>query len=97
MKCQNSPSLYRYCRVAIDDVRGLDGLAGSEGLFQHATSFQVAQFDPVERLTFARLDEFVFNDGAGVAVQQKLEAAPKLVGVVRRHRILVSREQQSGQ
>ena len=69
----------------VDDVRPLERVARLERLFGYAVGLQVAQFDAIECLALARLDEFVFEDGARFTVQHDLQAGFEFVGRIARH------------
>ena len=75
-------------QIAVDHISGLDGFTGFEGLFQHPTGFEIAYLDSIERLPFTRLDEFVFNNGTRVTVEEQFQTTPELIRAIRRHSIL---------
>jgi len=75
-------------QILVQHVGRFHTLARLEGLLQHPPRLQVAQLHPVEGLPLARLDKFVFDDDAGIAVEKELESAPKFVGTIGRHGLL---------
>ena len=71
--------------VGVDDVGGLDAVAGLEGALDRAAGLQVAHADAVERLALAGLDHLVLDDRVGIVVEQDLEAGLEFAGVVAGH------------
>ena len=74
MKCQNSPSPYKILHVSIHDIRGLDALARFERLVDRLAGFEVADTNTIERLAFARFDEFVLDNDAGIGIDDDPQA-----------------------
>jgi hypothetical protein len=54
--------------IGVHHVSCFDGLAGFEGLVDRFACLEILDPDTIERLTLARLDEFVFDDNARVAI-----------------------------
>jgi hypothetical protein len=73
-------------------VRRLHRVARLEGLLDHAAGLEVADAHAVEGLALARLDELVFDDGVGIAVEHDLESALEFVGAVESHVIACETE-----
>src|SRR5690606_25891505 len=71
--------------VGVDDVSGLDAVAGLECLVDRPPGAEIAYAYAVEGLALAGLDEFVLHDNAGIPVHQDLEPGPELACIVVRH------------
>ena len=70
----------------IHHVGAFQGVAGLEGAIPDFAGFQVAQSDTAERLTLAGLDEFVLDDGAGVAIEHHFQAGLEFTGRIVGHK-----------
>jgi hypothetical protein len=68
-----------------DDVGAFERLTGFEGALPDSPRLEVAQLHAVERLPLAGLDELVFDDRAGIALQHHLQARTKFIGRIARH------------
>ena len=66
--------------VGLDDVRGLDGIAGLEGALDDAAGLQVANADAVEGLALARLHHFILDDRVRIVFENDFDARFELVG-----------------
>lgn len=74
--------------ILVDHIRRFEALTGFEGAFPDPVGHQVAELHAVERLPFARFDELVFQNDAGIAIQQNLETAAEFIGRIRSHETL---------
>ncbi len=89
------PVLIQVLHLGVDHVRRLQRLPGAEGALDGAPGLQIADLDAVERLPLARLDELVFHDGVGVAIQQNLHAAADFARRVTGHFVLAKERTQN--
>lgn len=74
----------------VHDVCRLNAVTRLKGLLDDAAGFEVTHTGPGKCLALARFDEFVFNDGVGIAVQHNLQATFEFIRVVRRHGVASS-------
>src|SRR5919108_135049 len=79
------PVLVEILHVGIDDVSGLERLAGLEGALDGAAGLEIAHLDAIERLALAGLHELVLDHRVGFAVEQHLQTAADLAGRVAGH------------
>src|SRR5690625_2768598 len=85
--------------VAVEELQGQVGHIGtfqalttSEGALPNAAGFQVAQLDPVKGLPLTRLDQFVLQDAARVAIQHDFQPNPEIIDRISGHRSSHPRE-----
>jgi hypothetical protein len=77
--------IIKVLQLNLHDVSGLDRFTRLEGSFDNATGLEIADLDPVERLTLAGLDKLVFNDGAWITIDHDFQTALEFIGAVRCH------------
>src|SRR5690606_26629023 len=69
----------------VDDVSAFEGFARLESPFPDLAGLQVAQAHPVESLALARLDEFVLDDGTGIALEHYFQTGFEIIGRIGCH------------
>ena len=77
--------LVKVLHVNVHDVGSFDRIARLPSLLDRAAGLEIAHANAVERLTLARLDHLVLDDGVRLALEKDLEAGLELVGAVGRH------------
>src|SRR6202000_1266177 len=84
------PFLVQVLHFHVDDVGGFDRLTRAESPLDGAAGFEIADFDAVERLALAGLDELVVDHGVRLRIEQQFHARTNLACSVTGHFFLTA-------